>query len=203
MAPQKDHLSDCNQHNVPVQDFEQAFCIRCSQPECSRSQYGGSKFDRRVNTWEDRLFKDVPKLSKDDPRYLPIVGADFKTIDPARRTVAFSSPSWFDPRDIPSTKEEAPPPPPPSPPLVAEEAPVAKVREETPSPSEPAQAKNLPRSLLLLNTPMDTKVLPGGPTSLPTGDKWSGPVPNSEPLSPAPIVKKGATIKFGGSSGVE
>ena len=200
MNAKKDYLSVCNDKNVREADFTLSFCNRCSQPECSRSLHGGSAFDRRVNTWTERLFTDVPKLDPKDPRYLPIVSAEFKTLDSAKTTVAFDGPAWFDPRDVPNE--------PVSPVTASVEElkvvvlPLEEKVEPEPVALPPAFAKNLPRALLLLNTEPQPMMLPGAPASASTGDKWSGPVPKGEPLPSAPVVKKGATIKFGGS-GVE
>lgn len=196
MSNRRDYLAECNDQGVSVQDFQAAFCTRCSQPECTRSQYGKSKFDQRTMTWEDRLFLSVPQMSKDDPRYLPIVGQDFRTIDTGRTTVAFPNapPQWNDPRDLPKN-----PPPPPvteaSPePIMPETSGGAKAPG---APPHPVGVRNLPRHLLLMNTPSQPAMLPGAPELQAPADSWAGPVPKEEPPPPAPVVKKGARIKFG------
>ncbi len=208
MTSRNDYLSVCNDKSVPEKDFTMSFCNRCTQKDCNRSQYGTSPFDRRVNTWEDRLFKDIPRMSKDDPRYLPLVSVDFKAIEEVRTTVAFDVPKWFDPRDIPSSAVAEPVADLPLPVTSKEE--VAKVNPTPPLKEEQEveppkltapHAKNLPRDLLLLNTETSTFTLPGAPKQA-VADKWSGPVGKGEAPSSVPVVKKGATIKFGGS-GVE
>lgn len=96
MAKQ-DFLGVCNEHNVPLDDFQRQFCIRCLQPECTRSQVGKSKFEERVATWEDRLFLNPSRLDPSDPRYQGIAAKRFLAIapsDPNRQS------SWDDPRDI-------------------------------------------------------------------------------------------------------
>lgn len=207
MTTRTDYLSVCNDKSVPVNDFTLSFCNRCTQKECIRSQYGTSAFDKRVNTWEDRLFKDIPRMPKSDPRYLPLASVDFKTVEHTRTTVAFDAPKWFDPRDVPSSPSETEAPPPqvvvPETKIEAkvEETPEAEEGKEVPKVASP-YAKNLPKDLLLLNTKGNSFVLPGAPQQV-TVDKWSGPVSAGEAPSSAPVVKKGATIKFGGSGGVE
>jgi hypothetical protein len=162
--------------------------------------HGKSKFDQRTLTWEDRLFLKVPRMEKDDPRYLPIVGQDFKTVDVSRTTVHFpnAAPRWNDPRELPKESEvpealEEPKPsissPDPLPPFEKVETSLA--------PPSPAGVKNLPRHLLLMNAPSQPTMLPG---ALPAqqqafADPWLVPASKEDPS--APIVKKGARIKFG------
>lgn len=205
MSNRRDYLSECNDQKVPVEDFQRAFCSRCMQPECGRSQHGTTKFDQRTLTWEERLFLNVPTMTKDDPRYLPIVGQDFRTVDTGRTSVAFPNapPVWNDPRDIPQN----PPPPPvtkaePVPTMPEPEARPSMETETPLAPPPPAGVRNLPRHLLLMNTPPQPTMLPGAPEQQAPADPWAGPVPKEDAPPPAPIVKKGARIKFGGG-GVE
>jgi len=201
MSNRKDFLAECNEHGVPVPDFQAAFCSRCMQPECTRSQHGKSKFDRRTLTWEDRLFLGVPKLSESDPRYLPILNADFRTISEGPTKVSIHNPSWNDPRDIPKNSAEIA-----KVPLgtvsIESQPPLEENPEKSLAPTLPSVVKDLPKHLLLLNAPAQPSMLPGA-LQQPQPDPWAGPVPKGEPLPSAPIVKKGAKIKFGGSSGVE
>lgn len=219
MAEKRDWLSTCNDQNVPVNDFKLAFCDRCSQPECTRSMFGTTKFDKRVGSWEARLFSDVPRMDKKDPRYLPIAGSNFKMYDLERVPSNFQAKSqadWLDPRDLPelpaeeteafvaeSTTQTPEPelPSEPEPDIIQEVS--RPLSEKFPTSKPPAGVRNLPHSLLLMNTPTQSKVLSGAPAPLPKADPWAGPVPTEGGTLPAAqVVKKGAKIKFGGS-GVE
>lgn len=206
MADRKDYLSECNDHNVPVRDFQASFCARCFQPECSRSLHGKMKFDQRVATWEDRLFDQVPRMKENDPRYLPIAGAEFRTLGvPSVTSVAITGGSeWHDPRNLPSPSEALTVPEekkPTASSLVFDKIePKSDELESTPS---PIGVRKLPRHLLLMNAPAQPLMLPGSLEPKPPVDRWAGPVPTEDVLPSEPIVKKGARIKFGGSGGVE
>lgn len=86
----------CELGGLPIPEFQEAFCSRCTQPECTRSLTSTSKFDQRVQNWEERLFIKVPRMSKDDPRYEPIVtmGQKFQTLETSQ------SSEWVDPNQM-------------------------------------------------------------------------------------------------------
>lgn len=94
MTTRRDQLSECNTEKQPLADFQAGWCARCVNPECTRSLYGQSRFDLRVNSWEDRLFRNPPRMDSSDPRYRDIAGKRFLTVDvgpaPEVRT-------WIDP----------------------------------------------------------------------------------------------------------
>src|ERR1051325_467081 len=128
MSDRRDFLSVCNDQGVPLPDFQAWFCVRCVQPECSRSRAGGL-FETRVATWEDRLFKNPPRMPKDDPLYSTIAARRFIDIDPTRIPEVNGRLDWVDPRGLEEPKEPSPKPraarkPKPSEPaLRADEAP--------------------------------------------------------------------------------
>lgn len=183
----RDYLGDCNEHKVALADFHEQFCKRCTQPECSRSQFGTTKFEQRVSTWKERLITAVPVMPSQDPRFIGITAKQFKSIEmgPIPEVVG-----WVNP------KEESPRPvadPAPSlvklPVLMSEEAPV-------PTFKVPEGGLNTP------SPPPTGIILTGAPRATPTAkDAWTAPAPKQPPG--APVVKKGATIRFGGGSGVE
>jgi len=118
----RDLLRECNDKGAPLDEFQTGFCSRCVNPECSRSLYGQTRFDLRVNTWEDRLFSKVPQMDPSDPRFRTISGQKFLTLDTGR--VPEIRGSWDDPRDLaptetPLTPSFTPPVPPLSPPALS------------------------------------------------------------------------------------
>jgi hypothetical protein len=165
-------MRECNDLAVPEGDFMAAFCIRCFQPECSRSQDGKSKFDHRVATWAERLFLNVPKLDTSDPRYGKLSAQKFITIDTGRVPEV----GWVDPLEPQAAPREDPPPPPEVP-----QAPgVARVA--------------VPGHLALANAPSQAgKVLGSGGQSA-RRDAWAVPEKSAEP-----VVAPGSRIKLGGS----
>lgn len=77
-----DYLEECSK----TPGFsEEDFCSRCYQPLCTRSQ--ATSFDRRVQTWLERLFINPPR--KDDPK---IASQDFREVNLIR---------WNDPHSPP------------------------------------------------------------------------------------------------------
>lgn len=202
-----DYLGECNDQGVPLEDFRLAFCVRCFQKNCTRSQFGTSKFEARVNTWEERLFSP-PQLPKSDPRYLAITAKRFLTL-PAGPTPSVRE--WIDPQTLdtgPSTNQASPAPTPqvvrtvetpvPMPASVPMPAPAVA---EVPAPEEvkKIQESPRPRQNLFVNTPYTgPRMLANQPTpsSEKPRDAWSTP----EPLKPGEkVIKPGARVKIGGS----
>ena len=101
MAERRDYLGECNEHSVPLAQFQEQFCSRCVQPECSRSLHGTTKFDRRVASWRERLFTQVPHMSQEDPRFPLIAGKQFKMIQVAQKVPEVGS-SWIEPNSLDS-----------------------------------------------------------------------------------------------------
>jgi hypothetical protein len=211
--PRRDYLPECNDLRVPLADFQAQFCERCVQPECSRSQYGKSRFDQRVSTWTERLFEKVPRMDPHDPRYLPIHNAPFKMIDGARAPSVRSN--WVDPREIADPK----PAPKVALPAVSSPKVVPPVTFEAPASSEvPAEAPQAPAEappsvtrgprpapspLALGNTPPPPKMLPGAEKAAEKPDAWASPTQTPSPALPGErVIKRGARVKLGGS-GVE
>ena len=196
---QRDLLRECNDKQAPLDDFQTGFCSRCINPECTRSLYGQSRFDLRVNTWEDRLFKNVPKMDSQDPRFQPIAGKKFLTIDTGRTPEVRTS-SWADPRDLQDEPANRPTPPvtPQGMPMV----PVA-VMDLTPSPTEsplqeapqaqPRSPGRVPTHLLLSNTlSRQGQMIGGQPEAAAPRDPWATPEPPKDPVVPV-----GSRVKMG------
>lgn len=207
MAERHDLIDQCAvESNTPPTQMQERFCSNCYQIECSRSLFGTTKFDQRVSTWEERLFNGVPRMPKEDPRYLELAKAGFQTIEvPSKVTVALTGgPQWHDPRDLPTVNEAPALPEKKAPALFSpREDKIDNKSDPTPAVPVTPGVKNLPRHLLLMNAPEQPLMLPGSPEPKPPADPWAGPVQKEDPLPPAPVVKRGARIKFGGGGGVE
>ena len=185
MSPRRDLLRECNDRQAPLDEFQAGFCGRCINPECTRSLFGQSKFDVRVNTWEERLFTDVPKMDTHDERFAAIAGKRFLTFDTGRTPEIRTD--WVDPRDVPQEpviiKEATPSTPEPSP----EPSPVVK-----PVPHAPSR---VPVHLLRANTAVSSGVMVGeAPPSAPPRDPWATPEPSKDLIVPV-----GSRVKMGGT----
>lgn len=133
-----DYLKECMSEvgNVPLDQFNQIYCLRCGNQECARSKVSNS-FESRVKTWEDRLFRNPPRAADDDPRFDNIRAKNF-------RPIGQQSLEIHDTQQIPITplKEENPKPAPePPPPLPKPEAVAPKPAvQPKPAPAPPAPA---------------------------------------------------------------
>lgn len=199
----RDWLSYCNETKVPFQDFIAGFCVRCFQPECTRSTHGKSRFEDRALNWENRLFNQVSKLDPSDERFKEIASKRFLPIAPSQA----SAPSaWMDPRDIEPSKEILIPAPAPAI-LVPEPAPPV-VLAPTPPPPVVVPAQEVPRAPapaappaepVLRNTPAQQRQMIGGGDAKapqPVLDPWQP----KQPLRPDDnLVQPGARIKLGRS----
>jgi len=196
----RDLLSECAQPGTPIDVLKDQWCSRCGNPECVRSTTGTKKFDLRVFDWENKLFKNPPIMTPDDPRFAKIAAMKFITIDPGR--VPEIRGEWADPRDLkepepvaapapsihPPTATVAPPPPPTA------EAPPATPPKPTGSPRSVVQSQILAST----NAPDQSGKILRGPVEAPTnkGDPWAVPAP---PDPADNLVQPGATIKMGRS----
>jgi len=192
-----DYLGECNDQGVPLEDFRLAFCVRCFQKDCTRSQFGTSKFEARVNSWEERLFSP-PQLPKNDPRYSTITAKRFLTL-PAGPIPNVRE--WIDPQTLdtsPSANQASPAP-------TSQMAQSAETSAPDPAPisEEVEKTQEAPRSRqnLFVNTPYTgPRTLVNQPTrsadTEKSRDAWSVP----EPLKPGEkVIKPGARVKIGGS----
>lgn len=205
----RDLLRECNDKDVPLEDFSRQFCVRCLQPECSRSLVGKSKFEQRVSGWEDKLFKQPPRMDLSDPRYEIIRGKRFQEVQTGPVLEIGRGP-WQDPRDLAEPKAAAPalkpaasvaPPSPSAEPVqdVEEEGPAtdptppeAKAEETPATPSATPPARNTPfrqgQMIAGANAP--------APKTNPVYDPWAAPKPSQ--ADGLQVVKPGARIKLGG-----
>lgn len=187
MTARRDLLRECNDKGAPLDEFQTGFCSRCVNPECTRSLFGQSKFDLRVNNWEDRLFNNVPRMDTRDPRYNTISGQRFLTMAVGRTPEIRTD--WMDPREV------------------SEPAPVAlhvpKVEEKVePAVSEPVEvvrppvtpSSRVPSHLLLSNSLGQGVMVGQPPPTKPERDPWATPEPPKDP-----VVAVGSRIKMGGS----
>lgn len=203
----QDWLKLCNEHGVPLEQFRLAFCEVCFSQECTRSQFGKTKFDQRVKSWEERLFNNVPKMGEGDPRLVQIRAKKFITLDPGPVPEVGGS-AWLDPRDLPQqdVQPEPPPPepapeltPPPEPEPVDEPAQDVQVSDppEAPSGEEPTVAPQEKSPQRFINTPARTGVMVGGktrPEPAPKRDPWAPP--KAQETEGVEVVQPGARIRF-------
>jgi hypothetical protein len=194
MAPTtRDLLPECNDAGLDLVSFQADWCARCLNLECNRSLGGKSKFEARVSTWEERLFKNPPRMSPDDPRFEKIAAQKFITID-VGRTPGVSS-AWVDPTDLVEPAAQAPEPVATKPPVATSvEAPAATVQKDTGTPASASP----PIRLALGNAPDQSgKILPSHPSaSISKRDPWASPLPSDTNET---IVTPGASVKLRGS----
>lgn len=184
-------MRECNDKGAPLDEFQAGFCARCINPECSRSLYGQSRFDLRVNTWHERLFSQVPTMDAHDPRYAGIAGQKFLTFDTGRMPEIRGD--WLDPRDL---SAQTPPTPAPMLPATPTPPPSPPAPPEAPKPS--ASPGRVPVRLLQANTPFVPGQMVGQPPVQPEGvpakDPWAAPEPPKDPIVPV-----GSRVKMKGS----
>jgi len=97
MATRRDLYGECNLEGAPEPDFKEQCCDKCLNPDCARSTWGTTRFENRVAAWEDKLFLNVARMPREDPRYPLLTAQGFVTIDVGP---APSVRGWDDPRDI-------------------------------------------------------------------------------------------------------
>lgn len=90
----------CQLQGISPEEFKAAYCSRCMQSECTRSLVSASKFDHRVNTWEDRLFLNPPRMNEQDPRFASISGIKFVSVEGAAPP---TSSEWVDANEVKAT----------------------------------------------------------------------------------------------------
>ena len=208
-----DHLKLCNSEGIPLEDFKLTFCDHCLQDECTRSQAGTSLFERRIATWEKRLFIDVPRMNKSDPRYAAISAKQFRGIQgtPLRIQGSTRASQWIDPKELdevaPTPQERVSPPAPelqkapelpPTPAPKPERKAAPAAIEPPPAPKRepaPARPKVAP---ILMNTPnMGPQMLKGHENEppKPAADPWAV-APKTTPEKKDRVVRPGARIKL-------
>lgn len=186
-----DLLAECNNLKAPLQDFAEAFCSRCLQGDCTRSQSGKSRFEQRVSTWEERLFTNVVRMNQKDERFSRISAQNFVSL---RTSSSGDASSWVDPRSLESSKAFSIPSQ-----ELLQPAIEAPVPESAPNPRSLESPVESP-ALGLVNTPNRSGQMIGGDTQKPSSlvsDPWQSIKP-TQPLRPGEvIVKPGAKIKLG------
>lgn len=226
--PKEDYLPHCNSYGVSQADFHAAFCSRCLNPSCQRSQAGTSLFEQRASTWKDRLFDHPATLPQDDPRFAIISAQKFQEVPPTSRFIPEvgtrpvspqQASAWLDPRELgePAVTEAPKPAPSPAPRRVVRpepEEPEQKIAaEEISEPAdEPQKSAEPPRTPQVapqaprqgpLQTPFQQGAMIGGaslPNPSPPKDAWAAAP--SPPAETATVIKPGGKIRFGKGSPV-
>jgi len=205
MKKRLDLYGECNLKQAPVDVFTAECCMRCINPECTRSQFGTSHFDARSQNWFERLFLDVPRMDPGDPRFNDIRAQKFLLIQPA---IAVNTSAWVDPRSLEAPKVEAPIiaaptpatpviEPPASPPVVVE---VIQPEVSSEPITPPVVERGDRRVDPTINTPPKSGQMIGSKSSS-AGQGWVQPTipPPGPQMDNAKVVRTGAKIKLGGS----
>jgi len=159
-----DLLAECNTVGAPLDVFAEQCCNHCINPECSRSLFGQSKFDRRVNTWYDRMFANVPRMDEGDPRFNSIAGQRFILINPDG------------PLEVHSQWDEVP---------TEGSQPVRPVTLPEPEPEPESVVKGLLEHTTVLDDPIEFPEEPPPVVFAPEPEP-APPAPEPEPAPPAP-----------------
>jgi hypothetical protein len=177
-SERRDLYGECNVDGASLDQFTAECCSRCMTSECSRSLLSGVKFERRIQSWEDRLFNNPPQMDPQDPRYMKIQGQRFLTLY-VGRTPEIRSSGWIDPLAEAEKLETAPVSP----------ASIISV------PPVPSSKLVLPRRLSLANAPDQSGKMVGAPVT-PSRDPWAA---SSLPPTTDPTISPGGTVKLRGS----
>ena len=179
MPERRDYLAVCNDQGVALNEFQQTVCVRCVQPECSRSRAGGL-FETRVSTWQERLFENPARMTGDDPRYASIAAKHFMEVDVVRSSARGE---WLDTQAVMEPVAAAKP---------------RRARETAGKGPEPAESAPA-RGVDSLNTPFQQGTMLEGPAPAPApkpADPWAAPPRTATAPTPVNLVKPGARIKF-------
>lgn len=57
---------------LPINEFTQAYCLRCVNQECSRSAGNQHLFVQRAENWKKRLFTEVIRANENDPQFAEV-----------------------------------------------------------------------------------------------------------------------------------
>jgi hypothetical protein len=198
-SARKDLLSICNDQGTPLDQFKMMFCDRCMQEECTRSRIGESRFEQRVQNWQQNLFVAPPRMDPTDPRFSRIAAQKFLTIDSGPISEVRTN-QWVDPRDL--AESSAPMITPPRAP--APVTPKLEVSQPKPAPAVATQtvpATRLP--LTPMNTPAQRGVMIGDAPATKAKDPWAPPAPaNPDEVVLTPGAKVTVGGKGSGPSGV-
>lgn len=77
-----DFLKDCMNDvgNPPIDAMTKNWCLGCGNRGCERAGLNNSAFDRRVKSWKETLFLNVPRAASDDPAYDNIRSKSFSPL---------------------------------------------------------------------------------------------------------------------------
>jgi len=205
----RDEIKTCNDQGIPLKDFKLAFCDRCLNADCTRSQMAGDKFSQRTSTWVERLFTQTPRMDSTDPRFSKLSAQKFIEVPGrgVRTPEVGSGADWVDPlEEKPPTTERMPQtvpqdesgdeevtnpmsqPPEGVAAAPLTEAPPADRHNPLIGSHQPGQLNTPRRQGQMLGS------VPGGPTIPATvSDSWDAP---PKPPPEKNVVKPGARIRF-------
>ena len=198
----QDFLRECMsdpalvQGQVPIDEFNKAYCVRCVQKECARAGLNGSLLARRAATWHTSLFEKPPRAADDDPRYQSIRAKKFlqtssDVVELRNNGVNYEVQT----REMPEALRKNPPEPPAFDPLPPPPAPVWASEPAPPAPPAPEPVKAAPP---VLDAPSPPEPVPDAP---PPPRPVDAP-PQNTPFEQGMILPGGSdekTVEVGGS----
>jgi len=149
---------------------------------------GKSLFDKRTQTWESRLFLDVPRMDPLDERYQGIKAKRFVGAPAPEERMPELGAQWIDPLQEGEEDEEAPPD-------TQREPLVELPLDDAMDPTDPAPPPDQFQPIM-----NQGRVLAGAPTKPAQTDPWEPkkkPAPTNEVVIPS-----GAQVRLG-SPGVD
>ncbi len=183
---------------VPLDTFNQSFCVVCANGSCARSASSTGIFGNRAANWKSMLFDNVPRAKDEDhsfdniraKKFLPTVGA-IPTVN---------TPNFLSTSPVPQVVA----PTPPSPPKFQGPVTWEEESEEPEEPSEqaapPIQPALPPVPVSPPNTnPGNTPFIPDVPnTSFTQGAMLPRPEGvNNPPADKGPVTDIGQAYTFG------
>lgn len=171
-----DFLKECMSDvgNMPMNDFNQYYCMRCNNHQCDRARVNNHIFVKRVTNWKENLFDNVQRADENDPKYAQIRSLRFMPKNPPLGDVTLNpdpmpSPVVEMPRNEPVVAAPEPVLVPPN-----DDEPEATSVDDEPSEPDPVPSPSQPQPAAVKNTPFqqgyimeekkDPGVLPVGGT---------------------------------------
>lgn len=92
--------------NVPIDEFNKAYCQVCLNSHCVRSS-SASVFNARVANWKERLFINPARADENDPKFAHIRAKHFVSAEPSPlRVYSEPSPTEPEPEQVAAPEEQ-------------------------------------------------------------------------------------------------
>lgn len=182
-----DFLKDCMNDvgNPPIDVMHKNWCLGCGNRGCERAGLNNSAFDRRVKTWKETLFLNVPRAAADDPAYDNIRSKSFSPMGQPEppRTVSFTPGVPTVSVPVPMVRPAA---------FVRQEA--EKPEPEMAIPAVDPETDRVERAAPPEEAATEERVAPPGNTSFEQGTVLGGGPTPAPPARPEPTVGPGKTF---------